>query len=64
MHRPMNVKKILAIVLALGIGYLAVQFVFWLLGNLFSIMLSVMWLGLIVVFAIPAYLYLRRKLLS
>ncbi len=60
----MNVKKIIAVVLALGIGYIAVKVVLWLLSNLFSLVLGAMWLGLLVMFAVPAYLFLRRKLLS
>jgi len=60
----MNLKKILAIVLAIGAGYIAVEVMFFVFRHLFSLVLGVMWLGLIAVFAVPAYFYIRKKLLS
>ncbi|MCX6140906.1 MAG: hypothetical protein NTX15_08790 [Candidatus Kapabacteria bacterium] len=60
----MNFKKILAIILALAIGYFVLKVAWWLIRNVFSLALDLIGLILIVMIAAPIYIIIRKKLLS
>lgn len=60
----MNIKKILAVILALGAGYITLKVLWWVVRNVFSLALDLMGLVLIVMIAVPFYIVIRKKLLS
>lgn len=57
-------KKILAVVLSLGVAYLLIKVVWWVIRHAFSLAFDIVGLILLVVIAAPIYLIIRRKLLS
>ncbi len=57
----MNLKNLLAILLAIAAGYVCVKVLLWLIGVLFSIVFGALWLMLIIVLAIPFYILFRVK---
>ena len=60
----MNIKNILAWVLALVGGYFLIKVLWWILGIAFSIAITVIQIVFILVLAAPLYIIIRRKLLN
>ena len=60
----MNFKTILAVILALGIGYIVLKVLWWVMRNVFSLALDLMGLVLIAMIAVPIYIVIRKKLLT
>jgi hypothetical protein len=60
----MDIKKILAVVLALVGGYFLLKALWWLLGMVFSVVFVLFQIILVAVIAVPLYLFIRRKLLK
>lgn len=56
-------KKILAGLIAIVVGYYAVKIFWWLFTSLWAIAFSVMSILAVLVVAVPLYFYLSRKLL-
>lgn len=59
----MDIKKILAVVLALVGGYFLLKVVWWLLGAVFSVVFVLFQIILVAVIAVPLYFIIRQKLL-
>lgn len=59
----MDIKKIIAVVLALVGGYFLLKFLWWLLGLVFSVVFVLLQIVLVAAIAVPIYLLIRRKLL-
>ncbi|RPI67778.1 MAG: hypothetical protein EHM43_06635 [Ignavibacteriae bacterium] len=60
----MDIKKILAVALALVGGYFLLKALWWLLGLVFSVVFVLLQVVLVAVIAVPIYLLIRRKLLK
>lgn len=60
----MDIKKILAVALALVGGYFLLKALWWLLGMVFSVVFVLFQIILVAVIAVPLYLLIRRKLLK
>lgn len=60
----MNIKSILAWILALVSGYFLIKILWWLIGTAFSIAITVIQVVFILVLAFPLYIIIRRKFLS
>lgn len=56
-------KKLLAGLIAVVVGYFAVKLFWWLLTSIWAIAFSIMTVLAVLVVAVPLYLYLSRKLL-
>ena len=59
----MNFKKILAIILALAIGYIVLKVLWWIVRHAFALALDLMGFVLIALIAVPIYFVIRAKLL-
>lgn len=57
-------KKILAVILALGAAWVVLKVFWWVIRHAFSLALDIVGLIMIVVIAAPIYFIIRRKLLS
>lgn len=57
-------KKILAVILALGAAWVVLTVFWWVVRHAFSLALDIVGLIMLVVISIPIYLIIRRKLLS
>ncbi len=57
-------KKILAVILALGAAWVVLKVFWWVARHAFSLALDIVGLILLLVIAVPIYLIIRRKLLS
>jgi len=60
----MNIKKILAVIFSLAIGYVVLKVLWWIMRNVFSLALDLMGLVLIAMIAVPIYIFIRKKLLT
>jgi Zn-dependent protease with chaperone function len=56
-------KKLLAGIIAIVVGYYAVKLFWWLFTSIWAIAFSIMSILAVMVVAVPLYLYLSRKLL-
>lgn len=57
-------KKILAGIIAVGIGILAIRLIFWIIGAAFTVIFFGIFAVAVAAFAIPAYMFIRKKLLK
>lgn len=60
----MNLRKLIAIILAVAVGYVTIKVAWWVVRHAFSLAIDIMGLVLIVIIAIPLYYIFRSKLLS
>ena len=60
----MNFKKILAIILALVVGYVIFKVLWWILRHAFALAFDLVGLALIAMIAVPIYFVIRAKLLK
>ncbi len=60
----MNIKKILAIALALVGGYILLKVLWWILGMAFTIAFTLIQIVVVLAIAVPLYLIISRKLLK
>jgi hypothetical protein len=57
-------KKILAVILALGAAWVVLKVFWWVVRHAFSLALDLVGIMLLVVIAVPIYFIIRKKLLS
>lgn len=57
-------KKILAVILSLGVAYVVIKVAWWIVRHAFSLAFDLVGIILLLVIAAPVYLIIRRKLLS
>jgi hypothetical protein len=60
----MNIKKILAIALALVGGWILLKVLWWILGMAFTIAFTIIQIVVVLALAVPLYLIISRKLLK
>lgn len=60
----MNVKNIISIIAALGIGYLLWIVLKWVLGFLFTVTFALFQIIAVAVIALPLYFLIRNRLTS
>lgn len=59
----MNIKKIIAIILALVGGWILLKVLWWVLGMAFTIAFTIIQIVVVLAIAVPLYLIISRKLL-
>lgn len=64
LHKTMtDMKNIVAIVLALVIGYFAIGAFFWIIGHIFWITWELTKIVMIIIVALPLYVIIKKKFL-
>ena len=56
-------KTIISVILALVVGYFAISIFYFVMGSIYWLAFELMKIVLVLLFAIPAYIIIRRKLL-
>lgn len=57
----MNIKKIIAIILALVGGWILLKVLWWILGMAFTIAFTIIQIVVVLAIAVPLYLVISRK---
>lgn len=57
----MNIKKIIAIILALVGGWILLKVLWWVLGMAFTIAFTIIQIVVVLAIAVPLYLIISRK---
>ena len=57
-------KKVLSWIIAIVAGYAVIKVVFWLINIVFSLVWTLIMIGLVVIIAIPISRFIYKKLLS
>lgn len=60
----MNARNIIAILLALGIGYVLWIVLKWVLGLIFTVTFALLQIVAVAVLALPLYFFIRNRLKS